>query len=1281
MFRIAVQLDPFVAITRTIAIDTGNTLTQAGQAILGEKYHSGALLFFDGDGEVPVERYDDIKPQSGDRLLAKAVYGDPVGLAGSIGSWFAHLFLTTGVPTNLAFSAGFQGTVAAGVTAGANVGITGLTTLGWATVLSVGAEVGRSIYNSDGAINRPASIPVITGGSNTINKWGIVPTPLGEHLMYPPLAAPAYTEFPGYRTVQEYADSSNPGSIINPQRIKLRDEKINHLRTLLVWGPAPVTIRDIKVGNTQLSSVTGQNDIEHDLLGTRGDLKLFEYALQDKVDFELSDANAWHTVETRANTNEFHVTISFPNGLYKQSTGTGNRTEDWTVSLEGQYRKKSSAPDGDWTQFFNEDIRRATRDFFAISRSQSGLDADTYEVRCRRKVGKSDRTEIFDTLYWIDIRSYRPSTGGVIKETGIAKTAIRFTATDQLSGALDQVNAIAGVQVPTWTGNGWTTVRSITRNPAALFRYVAIGDGRLNPLEASQVDDDELGEWYEFCETNNYEYSKIVNTEQSTFELMGEIAAAGFASTHLNASGKYSVIIDRLRSTATMLITPKNSWGFSGSMSTEPAPHALRVQFINRDVDYEEDEVTVYADGYGLTADTNNNVKEATRFETKNFPGVTKSDHAQALGLRYLRTIWQRPKTYTVSMDFENLVAEKGDRVKFQYDTALIGQVSARVKDISAYTDFTLVTLDDIITFETGKVYSFVIRTIESNESRVRVVEAFGTVGSTTQAFIRFDDSGGLQAGDLVSFGERNLVTEDCIVIGIERKDDLTATLTLAPYSESIYSPKTIPPYTSVITPRTSLSFNAPETPTIERIISDEQAIPKDAAGVALPSMRIYVDSGSPSEPDPNVAQTALYEVRWRKVDGENNYQYTTFPYESEYVVISGLEIRVEYEVGVRAVSPEFSNGKRGYSDWATATHTVVGLGAPPADVNTFRLARINDQNFVQFTYSNPPPDLVGFEIRYNSSPTQVDWQLMRPIARLDRINRQYSIPNLNGTYAIKAFDSAGVYSRNAKYANASLLDTPDETVVHTIVSAPGWEGTRTNVTVAAGRLKLTSDDFDTTMSTWTRLSDVARLAGRFFRGEGSYVTPSFDVGAIYNTKVTADIFIFGGEAVGTAMSDWPNLENVQSLAQSFDPTFQVITEVRYKDHPQHEYSAYQEFDILNIRSRVFQFRIRLIPPTSEASSPVLSKGNFILTLKTREETGRNVSTSGDGNTVTVSFAKPFLNVPVVTLQLQNAIFEDKLLLSNVTKTGFQVRGQTRSSDGFGKSWKVLSFDWRATGV
>ena len=120
----------------------------------------------------------------------------------------------------------------------------------------------------------------------------------------------------------------------------------------------------------------------------------------------------------------------------------------------------------------------------------------------------------------------------MIKTTGIAKTAIRFTATDQLSGALDRVNALVGTMIPTWTGNGWTMVRSISRNPAAIFRYVAIGDGRTNPLEQNQVDDDELGEWYKFCEDNDYEYSKIVNTEQSTFELLGEIATAGLASVH-----------------------------------------------------------------------------------------------------------------------------------------------------------------------------------------------------------------------------------------------------------------------------------------------------------------------------------------------------------------------------------------------------------------------------------------------------------------------------------------------------------------------------------------------------------------------------------------------------------------------------------------------------------------------------------------------------------------------------------------------------------------------------
>lgn len=181
--------------------------------------------------------------------------------------------------------------------------------LGGARVSPFTRALGSAIANATGMLLINALIPPprqnmdrisdtdntylyeITGSQNRINPYGSIPIICGKHKIFPPYAAKPYTELQG-------------------------DDQILHC--LFAVGYGPLTITDLKLGNTDLNGsnfdlVSGPTIYE----GVPADpTPTFLDVDEANPNIELKFVDSWSTTfTTPTDTDEFSVDLTFPQGL------------------------------------------------------------------------------------------------------------------------------------------------------------------------------------------------------------------------------------------------------------------------------------------------------------------------------------------------------------------------------------------------------------------------------------------------------------------------------------------------------------------------------------------------------------------------------------------------------------------------------------------------------------------------------------------------------------------------------------------------------------------------------------------------------------------------------------------------------------------------------------------------------------------------------------------------------------------------------------------------------
>ena len=341
----------------------------------------------------------------------------------------------------------------------------------------------------------------------------------------------------------------------------------------------------------------------------------------------------------------------------------------------------------------------------------------------------------------------------------------------------------------------------VTSNPASHFRHVCVSNALKIPI--ARLDLPTLQIWWQDNVTNGRYFNGIFDSPGTVFDVLRAVAAMGRASYAMR-NGLHSVVFDKPQTTPIQHLTPRNSYGFKSSKAFPNLPQGLKVRFTNPANNYQPDEILVYDDapaGGLYTAGGSNAVQLWESLDlTKT---CTDPIEAWKQGRYVLAQGRLRPEVYEMAMDFENLVATRGDYILASHDIPEWGGGWGRVKAIqlNALGYPVGITADESSwTYSDGMTYVLRFRLSATGATLTQTLlnPATGTGGSvaTNQANFAFPMTATPypSVGDLVMFGVLGSETAPLLITKVTPAKNLSAILTLVDYAAGVYTADASPP-------------------------------------------------------------------------------------------------------------------------------------------------------------------------------------------------------------------------------------------------------------------------------------------------------------------------------------------------------------------------------------------------------------------------------------------------------------------------------------------------------
>jgi len=1073
-----------------------------------------------------------------------------------------------------------------GLSAGAASAVTGLIgagiTIAGSLAINALFPVAKPQQNQQ-AEDKTKTLYSIGGAQNENAQYGSVPEIFGVHRVSPPYAAGSYTEIVG-------------------------DDQ--YLRQLFCVGYGPIAISDLKIAETPIGTFEGASyEIITDHT-TSFQTLYTKPVYEESVSVLLTNADGYTQRTTADNIDEISVDISFPNGVYAYRKSDGKRV-NYVITVDVRY-----APAGSGAWVLMDTITIVAASAQAIRRSVSvAVPRGQYDVDVMKtSADYSGVDTVSETVYWTAVRGRRNES--VINfGKPLTLIALRIKATNELNGTVNQLNCIASPLIRSWNGSTWVGGQ-VTRNPADHFRQVLQGNANARPVTDSGIDLESLQDWHAYCVANGFVYDKVCSDQVSVYDRLTEIAAAGRASVSFR-DGKWGVVWDVAGSDIVQHFTPRNSSGFSSVRAYADLPHGFRVNFINRDNNYLNDERVVYDDGYSAA--------NASKFEGLDFPGVTDPNLIWKHGRYHIAQLRLQRETYSLTTDFEHLVCTRGDRVRVNHDVVRWGLGSARVKAVSAGG----VTLDDTLPMEAGKTYSLRFR-LANGSSLVRTVA--GIDGEFTD--FTFSGTGGLPAvGDLVQFGENGFESVVLRVKSITPQGDLSAKLELVDDAPAILTADTgaIPPFQTGMPPLVDYRSHTPT------------ALQQGPEGVwtTTPATSVITLSWTA----PSVGKVQSYIVQYAK-KGTDNWS-PLLSVSAPRADITSLDPGA-YSVRIRAV---FSNDQ--LSGWLNGTFTAKLFAGAPGTVQGFTIAVAGDNAILQWQVPEQAEIVGWYEIRFSPALTGVTWQTST-ILRSNVTGTQVQVPAMRGTYLIKAVSYAGIQSSAPALIISAIDPLTSMNAVELAEESAPFTGVKDGTYYDGSSLRLDgATDF-------FALSDVFSSGDWFLATDGYapegyyYFTEVVDLGAKYTSRVSAAIDAFG---------EWSS-DDFFALSDAFERDdwfggigglWDVSVEISTTDDDPSGTPVWSDWVPLvtgDIAARGYRFRAKLESLQSDVT-PVVNGLSATVDMPDRVIAGNDLAVPASGRIVT--FTPAFRHLQGMSVVLQGMATGDYYDITGKTEAGFTI--------------------------
>lgn len=896
-------------------------------------------------------------------------------------------------------------------------------------------------------------LPVVNM-ENLVTPYAAVPRLYGKSIIYPRMGA------------QPYVDSDNTVRAVY----------------VLGYGRLDVDTSTLQLGETLLDDIEGASYEIREGYDGDADRTLFPPLVADQTGDVQLQATTWNAgtytwegdftdpISTAEETDEIHLRLKFPEGLGWYNDYE-SRWENVTASVRIQVRSDATGGawetvDQDWDGYITdwEFTDRAGSTFskaktipltgkvaaagggtvdtpqqwdvrvkanFEVDPALGGFGGYTYTEDDTRK---DARWTLLRSISWQDPIQ-------MFEQDGIHVSTIGIRVPDDYAHLINRLSVEARSYLPYYESGAWQTAaltdgsgNAVYNNPAWVYADILRGTANTETPADSDVDGAALAAWATECTNQGFAFNSVFENQETTFRALSAVATIGRATFWMD-DGSYSILVDKSRAgeAPAAFITPRNSWNFQASKTLAPPIHGLRCTYVSESNGWTETERVVYRDGYD--ADT------ATNIEAINFWGCTSDTLCDKLAWYYINCSIHRPETFTVEMDFEQLVFQRGDLVELCHDVSVIGRTVGRVK---SYTDngttITGVTLDNSTTVEAGETAADYFEAIARQSDGTKVgpikldAESAGEVTtwepnenvylSPNPPYEDWD----IAEGNLVLIGVADSIKQDCIVTRIEPASNETARVTLVPYAEAVYAAGTSASYEPTISSRPNQDPTPPITPEIIGVDTDEDALRRLPGGGLDSGIVLAVEW--PTDYDEQTG-APIYHPPCHHVQAQYR-RYTpagTAPWQPAAEVsgqpgqvrVGGLEDGETYDVRLRAVA---ISGVA--TDWVQTADLsgydegvyVIGASTPPPDVGGL----VVTTSEISWSYDDEPIDHDGFEVRHQqpSSAALASWDNAKPIhTGVLRGNSIQAPPMQEGTnyFYVKALDVAGNYSTNATQA------------------------------------------------------------------------------------------------------------------------------------------------------------------------------------------------------------------------------------------------------------------------
>lgn len=1225
---------PFGTQTLHYVMKEGQSIAEILEHLSHFPAESLSAHVFVNDTYIPKSYWPRVYPKAGSDLSIKILPGkskgkNPLAIVLSIAviavaAWAAPMIAG-------ALGGGVLGTIGGALASAAINAIGGL-------LINAIAPPSKPRTNSPVQNAVEAQTMFIEGARNTIDYFGVVPVILGRHRTVPKLGAYTYTESAG-------ADQ--------------------FVTQLYVWGMGKYEAEGLKIGETPITDYTDYT-FEHFLDGEGSDATPTVYTnsiYQEELSVELTQAAGWIQRTTTTGCDKFIVDVTMPQGCCAYDSQTGARGS-YTVTFEVSY---SPAGANTWTSPVQYIISTSTN--VALRRQYEfqpphvdGI--DQFDVRMRRTSTDTTDDKIFDDTFWTALKTV--TFENPINMKGLSFSGGKIKATDQLNGAVDQLNDVLFGIIPSYNYLTGLWTEQTSNNPADLFRFILQNselfrgeDGspyvdvpNARPIEDNRIDFDTIEDWHDYNRIRGFQYNAVIDFEGSVWDALSEVAAAGRAKPTL-VDGKWSVVVDKVKTVIAQHVTPANSWGYSNKRIFPEIPHALRIMFVNEEAGFLQDEMMVYDDGYsekGLTPGT----VAATKIAGMQFIGITKPSLIWIHGREHIASMRLRPNEHSFYMDVEHLVMSRGSLIKFAHDVPLIGTAQGYIKDIIARpiarqtddgtiretdegferylddgTETAGVVLDRTITMDPTRQYSLRIRVATTGETLYRKVETIN--GDTNELYFipAFEEGVVISPDDLFMFGETDRETIDLIVRDIVPGEDLTAKIVALDAAPAIFSAGTgpIPDYDSRIT--VPPEMERPKAPVIINIQTGVAAQVQNPDGSVSANMVITLQNN-------NVFDVVPY-VKIKLSEDTDFVEADMIQSTANRVVISGLSVGRRYDIQVyykrAAMGPIAGLNGTMYSP-ITQRNLIKFEGTTdrPLDITNFKVQLINGMALLTWD-SITAFDFDHYEIRYTPSIVDASWYSATPIKR-DLKNNETLTPAGTGTYLIKAFDRSGAESANEAMASLVVVDERYN-AVEAVDEHPDFLGTHENTLVNGDRLEL--DDLS---------------AGGIYYGIGSgsgYV----DLGNVFTARILGHVLAYGRSS-GNTMDKWPTLDKLGFLSGDVPSGWSVVFQISTtSDDPTDigaSWTTYSTIIAGDYTFRAVRYRV-LLQGNGVNITPTIEELRLLIDMEDRVERALNVTVPDTG--LTVVYAEPFNATPTLVPALLDGQEGDVVSITSETAAGF----------------------------